>query len=450
MTETFDERGLNEMTTFVGQFLDHTLVSTPTNSDETMPIAVPPGEAAGGFGDKLPFKRSMRVRDDSLLSIERPQNSLTSVVDLTNVYGPNEERSNFLRSGRNGMMKTSGGNLLPHNTDFVNSPPSSGNRYFLAGDHRANEHPTLTSLHTLFVREHNAIAAELQEQFPQMGDELLFQNAKKINEAQWQKIVFEEWYPAITGRSLPAYEGFNTNVNPTVSLTFSTAAFRVGHTLVGNRVNRRGPNNSFLHPFTLMSMFFRETDAITRMGIEQFLRGAYSSRAQKVDLLVVDALRNFLFRGVEGESDNFDLVALNLQRGRDHALPPYNTIRQAFGQAKAASFENITTDRSVQSKLRQAYVTPDRVEAWPGLMAEDHVTGSSFGRTLLAIWEREFLRLRDGDRFFFRNNGVFSSELMELGRVKSILCGDNFFRAILVRNSAITDKELPERMFFVN
>lgn len=450
VAQTFDERGLNEMATFVGQFLDHTLVSTPTNSEETMPITVPSGEAAGGFLEKLPFKRSMRVRDDSLLHIERPQNTLTSVVDLANVYGPNKERSSFLRTESEGMMKTSDGNLLPHNTDFVNSPPNSGNRYFLAGDHRANEHPTLTSLHTLFVREHNTIAAEIKERFPGMGDELLFQNAKKINEAQWQKIVFEEWYPAITGRTLPAYRGFNTFVNPTVSLTFSTAAFRVGHTLVGNKVNRRGVNNSFLQPFTLVSMFFRERDVITHMGIEQFLRGAYSSRAQKVDLLVVDALRNFLFKGVEGESDNFDLVSLNLQRGRDHALPPYNAIRQAFDQPRAVSFENISTSLSVQSKLQQAYVSPDRIEAWPGLMAEDHVSGSSFGPTLLAIWEREFLRLRDGDRFFFRNKGVFSSELMELERVKSVLHGDNTFRSILIRNSAITNTELPQRMFFVD
>eukprot|EP00178_Gracilaria_changii_P019187 TRINITY_DN55776_c0_g1_i1.p1 TRINITY_DN55776_c0_g1~~TRINITY_DN55776_c0_g1_i1.p1 ORF type:complete len:610 (+),score=76.40 TRINITY_DN55776_c0_g1_i1:858-2687(+) len=448
--ETFDERGLNELTTFIGQFLDHTLASTPTNNDELMPITVPTGDHAGGLGKSLPFKRSVRVRDDKEGKIERPGNSLSSAVDLTNVYGPNQMRSNFLRAMRDGLMKTGPDDYLPPNTDFVNAPPDAGEKYFLAGDHRANEHPVLTAIHTIFLREHNSIARELKKEFPFMDDELLFQNAKKINEAQWQKIVFEEWYPSITGKSMPLYRGFDKAVNPTVSLLFSTAAFRVGHTMVGNRVNRRGSDNFFLKPFNLRSTFFRERSFFMRFGVEQFLRGALGNRAQKVDLLVVDALRNFLFSGIKGESDNFDLIALNLQRGRDHALPSYNTIRAMFGQTRAVSFEDISKSPVVQSKLQRVYDTPDEIEAWPGLMAEDHTSGSSFGPTLLAIWQREFLRLRDGDRLYFRNKGVFEPSLAKLERVKALMRGDDVLRAILLRNSKMVDVEFPRRTFFVN
>ncbi|KAI0559222.1 hypothetical protein FGB62_163g064 [Gracilaria domingensis] len=448
--ETFDERGLNELTTFIGQFLDHTLVSTPTNDEEVLPIPVPKGDSARGHGGFLPFKRSVRVKDDKEGRIVRPENALSSAVDLTTVYGPNRMRSNFLRTMRNGLMKTSPDDFLPPNTDFVNAPSNSGEKYFLAGDHRANEHPVLTAIHTIFMREHNSIARELKQEFPSMNDELLFQNAKKINEAQWQKVVFEEWYPSITGRDMPTYRGFREAVNPTVSLTFSTAAFRVGHTMVGNKLNRGGSGNQFLEPVALQSAFFRERSFFTRFGVEQFLRGAILNRAQKVDLFVVDALRNFLFSGIEGESDNFDLVALNLQRGRDHALPSYNAIRVAFGRSPALSFEDISKIQPVQERLRRAYSTPDRIEAWPGLLAEDHYFGSSFGQTLLAIWEQEFTRLRDGDRLFFRNKGVFAPSLAQLERVTALMRGDDVFRAILLRNSGIVGTELPRRLFFVN
>ena len=51
--------------------------------------------------------------------------------------------------------------------------------------------------------------------------------------------------------------------------------------------------------------------------------------APEMDLFVSDAIRNELFTNVQGRSE--DLVARNIQRGRDHGIPGYDKLRRACG-----------------------------------------------------------------------------------------------------------------------
>ena len=65
-------------------------------------------------------------------------------------------------------------------------------------------------------------------------------------------------------------------------------------------------------------------------GIAPVLRGLAAQVQQSVDTQIVPDVRNFLF-GPPG-AGGLDLASLNIQRGRDHGLSDYNSMREASGQ----------------------------------------------------------------------------------------------------------------------
>src|SRR5690606_3885112 len=139
----------------------------------------------------IPVLRSRFDQETGKDGIPREQiNQITSFIDGSNVYGSDAVRAAALRSFFGGQLKTSAGNLLPYNESGIHNagpPPLSFDQYFLAGDIRANEQPGLTALHTLFVREHNRLAAEIaatqfagQDLSDAAVDEEIYQRARRI------------------------------------------------------------------------------------------------------------------------------------------------------------------------------------------------------------------------------------------------------------------------------
>src|SRR5207237_1083506 len=146
-------------------------------------------------------------------------NALTAWVDGSVVYGSDPARAAALRTYVGGRLKTSAGDLLPFNTDGLPNANDAhlfpDDQLFLAGDVRANENVELTSLQTLFVREHNRLAAGLAARNPDFGDEQLYQRAREMVGAEIQEITYNEFLPALLGNgALPPYTGYNPLVNP--------------------------------------------------------------------------------------------------------------------------------------------------------------------------------------------------------------------------------------------
>ncbi len=439
-----------DFTAFVyawGQFLDHDIDLTGSaDPKEMQPVLVPSGDQwfdpAGTGSMEIPFSRSQY---DPATGTDTPReqiNAITAFVDGSQVYGVDAERAAALREFVGGRMKMSEGDLMPINTEgFANANDAhrvDDSQLFLAGDVRANENPELMSLHILFLREHNRIAAEAAQQHPDWTDEELYQYARRIVIAELQKITYEEFLPAILGENaMPDYRGYQADVNPGIATEFSTAAFRVGHSMLGDDIeflDNEGEEN--FDAMLLRDAFFNPT-MLDETDIDPLLKYLASDNAQEIDTIVVDDVRNFLF-GEPGQG-GFDLASLNIQRGRDHGIADYNTVREAYGLERVTSFEQITSDKKLQASLAATYGNVDNIDLWIGGLAEDHVPGSSMGETFTAIIVDQFVRLRDGDRFWYQS--ALPNRLVK--EIESTSLAD-----VIRRNTGLT--KLQADVFFFN
>jgi hypothetical protein len=413
-----NNRHLSDMVYVFGQFLDHDIDLTTTGSSP-INIAVPLGDPSfdpNSTGTQIiPDTRSVTDPKTGTSKANPLQqlNTITSFIDGSQIYGSDSARAAALRTFSGGHLKTSAGNLLPFNTaGLANANDAhvvADNKLFLAGDIRANENIELTAIQTLFMREHNRIADQLRAANPRLSDEQLYQQARKLVIAELQAITFNEFLPALLGPAAPGkYAGYNPNVNPSISTEFSTVAFRFGHSMLDDDIDRLKNDGSDIPEGSvgLANAFFNPTlfDPTLPNGegnIGPILKGAISGNAQEIDVHVVDSVRNFLF-GPPG-SGGMDLAALNIQRGRDHGIPDYNSLRAAYGLPKVTSFAQITSDPALQASLQQTYGNVNNIDPWVGGLAENHIPGGSVGPLFARIIADQFNRLRTGDRFWYEN-----------------------------------------------
>ncbi|MCB9838139.1 MAG: peroxiredoxin [Phycisphaeraceae bacterium] len=445
-----NDRQMSDMVWQWGQFLDHDIDLTPEAGTE-MALIDTTGDP-DFLGTPINFTRSVwdPATGVSPANPRQQRNLITSFIDSSNVYGSDGVRNTALRELSGGRMATSAGNLLPYNTGGLDNAQGAGaaSDYFLAGDVRSNEQAGLTSMHTLWVREHNYWADRIASETALGTDEEIFQAARKIVNAEMQAITYNEWLPALTGASLDPYTGHNLAIDPSISNEFSTAAFRIGHSMLSSTLRRMDDSGATIGMgnLALQDAFFNPTN-ITDTGIEPILKGLASQGAQEIDNKVVDDVRNFLF-GPPG-AGGFDLASLNIQRGRDHGLADYNTMRVDYGLAPISDFTDITSDTAVSDALASVYANVDEIDPWVGMLAETHVSGSSMGELMQVIILDQFERLRDGDRFFYLNpddpcdlGGLLSDLGMTVSDLDSTLLSE-----VLGRNTGFTSFQ--ENVFFI-
>uniref|UniRef100_A0A914UQC9 Pleiotrophin/Midkine C-terminal domain-containing protein n=1 Tax=Plectus sambesii TaxID=2011161 RepID=A0A914UQC9_9BILA len=275
------------------------------------------------------------------------------------------------------------------NTPCHRNKSQSSIHCFLAGDRRTNEQLMLLSLHTLFFREHNRIAKELKLINPEWSAETIYQEARKIIGAVIQKITFDDWLPIIIGpvgmALVGEYKGYKPDTNAGVENAVATAAMRFGHGLMVPVLRRLDPNFNPIPEgdVQLRDAFFAPHKLLEEGGIDPLLRGAVAAPTKDIvpDGIVNSELTDHLFPNFHRFA--LDLPALNIQRGRDHALPPYNAYRELCGLHRIATWDALkpeSRDAKAVDRLAELYGHPDNLDLWVGGMLERPLRGAKIGQ----------------------------------------------------------------------
>lgn len=396
-----DHRGiaLSGMMYAWGQFVDHDLGQQKDggNATQDISITVPAGDPVLPDGSVIHLTRV--AIDPNTGKPGTPAtaiNTVTGWLDGSQVYGSTEAVAASLRTADGHMKETPG-----HNLPIVNGQ-------YAAGDARAAENPDLTALHTLFVREHNYQVDRLHALHPDWSGDQLYQMGKAITTAEMVNITYSEFLPHLLGvNAIPKYQGYNPSVDPRISEEFAGAAFRFGHSIVSDEISATSNWGEFTSEQTLAESFFEDPSLFEATGADGLLRHLTGDLANPLDTQIVDGLRNLLF----DPPDGIDLAAINIQRAHDLGLGSLNQTRVALGLKPHDSFASVSSDPATQAALKAAYGTVDKIDLWTGGLAEDHTRGAVVGQTFGLIIAHQFAALRDGDRFYFENQGFDATTL---------------------------------------
>jgi hypothetical protein len=497
----FSERGVTQWGNVWGQFIDHNV----GHRDENGTAANLPFNASDpleSFTDTLgviPFNRSAAAPGTGVSNARQTINTETSFLDAEAIYGNTDSRLDWLRTGKlDGNPDNNSATLmLPNNylpradargsaataptmavDGHLLADPSSA---IVAGDVRANEQMALTAVQTLFAREHNRIVAALPTSLSQ---EDRYQLARAVVIAEIQYITYNEFLPAM-GVTLPAYQGYDEFLDPSVSHEFATVGYRA-HSFIHGEVETdtnlsrytqstldgleaQGvevtTSGTSVHIAVPDNVLFFNPHLVEQIQLGPIMTGLTNESDYRNDEMIDNQLRSVLFQVPTSSNPNCldgptmpqcfsgveDLGAIDLQRGRDHGMPTYNQMRNAYGLSSKTSFTAITgestdafpaglgidspscldivaafdingspttvdADNAVRvvrrctlaARLKAIYGSVSNVDAFVGMMSEKHVSGSELGELQLAIWQDQFGAARDGDRFFYLNDPLQS------------------------------------------
>jgi prostaglandin-endoperoxide synthase 2 len=253
------------------------------------------------------------------------------------------------------------------------NPPLSAERLaslFAVGGDRVNASPFASMINTLLLREHNRVAGMLDNNHQDWDDEHVFQVTRNIMIAMFIKIVVEEYINHIT--PIP----FNLKADPSVAwnakwnrpnwMTEEFSLLYRWHSLMPDSINWPGGAIP-LYNFTL------DNRPLLNAGLDMAFTTASAQATAKLGALNTET---HLLLGIEQYS---------VQQGRDNNLPPYAAYCAAFSKKVPTSFADISSDPVIQGKLEALYGTPDRVELYPGLFAEDRVQDSPLPGLLMTM-----------------------------------------------------------------
>lgn len=337
--------------------------------------------------------------DPNKVKVGEKVNAVTSFLDHSTIYGSDYKPMKKVRSFNGGRLKTNLRNVLPLT-----------NRTYFSGDDRVDQTPFYTIWSSIFLRNHNALADELAVMNRHWDEERLFQEARKINVAVYQKIVYEEWLPLFLGKTFPNVS-YDETVDASTANEFSAGSFRFLHSFINSdfelvdddgKVSSVNVSDTIFKPKMLENFY------------ESTLRGLLK---QKMNTLGYSSeILNRMFKNKFG--NGLDLLSIDIVRGRDHGVPAYHKFRKMCQMSTNIKvFNDLAPEIPLSSinQLRETYKSVYDIDLLVGGALESTRHGNStenpslFGPTFQCIIGEQFLRFKAGDRHFYSHEGQFTT-----------------------------------------
>ncbi|KAL0850705.1 hypothetical protein ABMA28_006649 [Loxostege sticticalis] len=326
----------------------------------------------------------------------------TPLADLSIVYGFTKDREVQIRTYEGGLLKS-------EQKDGVERPPGTAafcllnrrpveNSCYEYGDSYDGNLVTGMSLASMwYYREHNRLARKLAAINPCWSDQQLFETARQINIAQYQYVIYYELIGPILGYKNALDAGILYNTNGYVNDFDERYKPGVYHEyVVGTR---------WFHTFQN-----GRSDGILEVNNTEadLTQGTFRQPAAKFDYTIDPDLTERVFSVLQTAAD---LSAIDIMRGRDQGLPPYNEYRKLCGLPVAHSFEDLhdTIFPDKVEQMRRIYEEVDDVELMTAIYSEKLIEGGYVGPTLFCIMARNLVQWRKSDRHFFEHGDLPSS-----------------------------------------
>jgi hypothetical protein len=417
-------RSLNLLAAAWIQFQVHDWVAHPRRKlgEDDVVVQLPDGMTWSNTPDGAP-ERQMRIAGNVPFSDDRPNpmgpvfgNTTSPWWDGSEVYGADADKAGQLREGAKLRMTPEG--YLPE--DLTGQEITGFNESWWLG---------LSSLHTLFAREHNLLCDELRAHYPTLSDERVYQTARLIVSALIAKIHTVEWTPAILGtKTIDVGLKANWSGPPAndwlsrlgIWLLDQQASVGIPKTMPDHHGVPYSLTEDFvtvyrLHPLLPDDYRFVDHQSGELLGRRGFLdiQGATAD-----DEMRGFGLENTLYsfgishpgavtlhnnprslQKLERDGEIIDLSVVDLVRTRRRGVPRYNDFREGLHKPRVRSWSELCANEESVRRLREIYRSVDEVDTIVGLFAETAPAGFGFSDTAFRIFILMASRRLQSDRF---------------------------------------------------
>jgi len=247
------------------------------------------------------------------------------------------------------------------------------------------------------------------------------QEARRLNIAIWQNIIYKEVLPIIIGKDAMKfydveplesgfYKHYDENVDARTSHAF-TIATRFGHSMSKRLLTLTSEYGE--DEYFLLTDLFGNCTFIENPNVFEDLYRGMLTYGPPSDNCVTETLKHtpeLIEKGVKLRFN--DLIAVDIQRSREIGLAGYNRFRQFCRSAHLSAVEQMDDLQNDISQedirlLKSLYGSVDDIDYYIGGMLERPVEGGLVGPTFACIIGEQFERLKKGDRFYYENESEF-------------------------------------------